>query len=371
MVSRRVAAERKAEFIGAIRSAISSGELRPGDTIPPLRHLAERYQLSQPTILQTLQPLFREGLLQPVQSVGIFVASPLNSGERCYACVTPAKGESTWWNSPLIRPVLHGFEERVTALGGQSLWMRADEFATHRSAGSLPVLHGVFSLFTSESESLEYLSGLEVNHVRYSSTVAPATGDRITDRVTIDNVDGGRQATQRLVREGHERIAFIGLHSPRRNDRLFSWSRERAAGWKSALEAAGLPIIRLEFRPSFSPLAKDEYPRAIADATRDAVSHRQRFTAVVGADDNVIIGFIEALRNGLVPDTEWPTMVGFEALPEAAPYVLTSVRPRWSELGATAAELLWERDTGRSNGPALERSVPMTVVSRLMLSRHN
>src|SRR5579884_556610 len=54
--------------------------------------------------------------------------------------------------------------------------------------------------------------------------------------VTIDNVDGGYQATKHLIQLGHNRIAYIG-------DRLgLESDAERLKGYKKALSQAGLPL---------------------------------------------------------------------------------------------------------------------------------
>lgn len=55
---------------------IESGQLAPGEALPPERELCERYGISRPTLRQATQDLVRDGLLVVRRGVGTFVAKP-------------------------------------------------------------------------------------------------------------------------------------------------------------------------------------------------------------------------------------------------------------------------------------------------------
>src|SRR5512135_2379800 len=59
-----------------LRRAIATGELKPGDPLPPQPALAERYRVSLPTVQQALGVLEGEGLIDAVQGVGTRVRKP-------------------------------------------------------------------------------------------------------------------------------------------------------------------------------------------------------------------------------------------------------------------------------------------------------
>ncbi|CEP66582.1 Transcription regulator HTH, GntR [Moorella glycerini] len=59
-----------------IREKIESGELKPGDAIPPANRLAEVYGVSLMTVRQGLTILVRMGYLKSVQGKGTFVTAP-------------------------------------------------------------------------------------------------------------------------------------------------------------------------------------------------------------------------------------------------------------------------------------------------------
>lgn len=59
-----------------LRTAIDSGEHRPGDRLPPERELARRYGCSLITVRRALDELSREGRLQRQRGRGTFVLPP-------------------------------------------------------------------------------------------------------------------------------------------------------------------------------------------------------------------------------------------------------------------------------------------------------
>jgi GntR family transcriptional regulator len=57
-----------------IKELIESGELRPGDALPPEREYAEKYQISRMTVRQAFTQLVNNGYLFRLQGKGTFVA---------------------------------------------------------------------------------------------------------------------------------------------------------------------------------------------------------------------------------------------------------------------------------------------------------
>jgi GntR family transcriptional regulator len=67
------------------RELILTGQLKPGDAIPPEMELSERYEVSRLTVRHALDNLARQGWLNRRHGVGTFVANP--AGTR----ITPSK----------------------------------------------------------------------------------------------------------------------------------------------------------------------------------------------------------------------------------------------------------------------------------------
>jgi GntR family transcriptional regulator, N-acetylglucosamine utilization regulator len=57
-----------------IKELIENSELRPGDSLPPEREYAEKYQISRMTVRQAFTKLVNEGYLYRLQGKGTFVA---------------------------------------------------------------------------------------------------------------------------------------------------------------------------------------------------------------------------------------------------------------------------------------------------------
>ncbi|GAA0609905.1 winged helix-turn-helix transcriptional regulator [Kribbella sandramycini] len=63
----------------AIRAAIASGELKPGDKLPSGPKLAKDLDVATMTARRAIDLLRREGLLRSTQGVGVFVTATSNN----------------------------------------------------------------------------------------------------------------------------------------------------------------------------------------------------------------------------------------------------------------------------------------------------
>ena len=104
-------------------------------------------------------------------------------------------------------------------------------------------------------------------------------------------------------------------------------------------------------------------PNARALVSALAAARLCEFDACVGADDAVIVAMATKLAVSGVPEVRWPVMVGFEGLAQAAPYVLSSVRPDWEGLGVNAADALLALACGRRTRGNAVSLASMTVVT--------
>ncbi len=164
--------------------------------------------------------------------------------------------------------------------------------------------------------------------------------------LNFDNFEGGRLATHHLLSLGHRRIGFIS-GDPRHPD-----SKERLRGYRSALEAAGLP-----FDPAL--VVPGQYTE---DSGRQAVERLldsgEAFTALFAANDQMAFGAGLALhrRRLRVPDDV--SLVGFDDLASAQFFIppLSTVHHPLYELGQLAATsmlqlLAGEEPTGQLPAP--------------------
>lgn len=102
------------------------------------------------------------------------------------------------------------------------------------------------------------------------------------DYVLIDDYNGVRQATEYLIQLGHKRISLITAGEE------ISPGRQRVAGFRKALSAAGLPIDKSLIRAGAFEV--DGYRDTFA-----VLDSRQPPTAII-AGNQVLVGVLRALR---------------------------------------------------------------------------
>jgi DNA-binding LacI/PurR family transcriptional regulator len=148
--------------------------------------------------------------------------------------------------------------------------------------------------------------------------------------VGATNWTGGQSATRHLAELGHRRIAMIT--GP---DHIL-FCRARLAGYRSALEAAGLPVAA-DLVVHTNYLTRDEgYAAARALFALDS-----RPTAIFASNDLQAIGVYQAAREAGLHIPEDVSVVGFDDLPIAAwiDPPLTTVHQPLAEMAATATEM--------------------------------
>ncbi len=172
--------------------------------------------------------------------------------------------------------------------------------------------------------------------------------------VTIDNVAGGRLATEYLLDLGHKRIAFLGATEDfdfgdwrgengddppnvplsYRGGRAVSASAQRRAGYEIALVEAGIPVD-----PDLVKLGAHG-AEAGEDLTDELLDLDAPPTAVFAASDLQAIGVIEASRRRGVRVPQDLSVVGFDDLRVARYMGLTTVHQPLYESGVLGAKMV-------------------------------
>jgi DNA-binding LacI/PurR family transcriptional regulator len=161
--------------------------------------------------------------------------------------------------------------------------------------------------------------------------------------VDVDNQGGAALATRHLIGLGHQRIALITNAAP-----VYTASADRLAGYRQALEAAGLPFVpELVRHGNFTPQSGVAAMEALLQAD-------PRPTAVFVASDTVALGALQCLRRNRLRIPEDLAVVGFDDIPlvEFIDPPLTTVRLPAFGLGWGAGELLTRMISGEAiNNP--------------------
>lgn len=170
------------------------------------------------------------------------------------------------------------------------------------------------------------------------------------DSVVIDNRAGARSGVEHLLALGHRRIAFVG------DDPSIYTARERLAGYKDALDGAGVAYD--EAIVYLGPHAPDEAEAA----TRVLFDAKKPPTAVFATNNRTTTGVLRALwHDGIDAD-----VVGFDdfELADLLPLPFTVVAHDPFEMGAQAIRLLFERLDGGARRRARTVVLPTTLVPR-------
>src|SRR5215211_3068091 len=171
------------------------------------------------------------------------------------------------------------------------------------------------------------------------------------DTVLLDNRGGSRAGVEHLLRQGHERIAFVG-DSPD----LYT-AGERLAGYRAALAEAGVELRDELIRGgSHDAAGAEQAVHALLE-----LPPARRPTAVFTSNNRNTVGALRALRAAPTP----VALVGFDdfELADMVATPVTVVRHEPEEMGRLAAELAYARlDDGAR--PPQRRTIRCDLVTR-------
>jgi LacI family transcriptional regulator len=174
----------------------------------------------------------------------------------------------------------------------------------------------------------------------------------VVDVVRCDTDAGAYQLTRMLLDMGHHQIVMLT------GPASVSTAEDRAAGFRRAMQAAGesAPLV---LYGSFT------HDSGYANA-RKALSMPNRPTAIIAANNFIMIGALKAIHAAELEVPEDIAVVGFDDLPPfmvIEPFLTVASQPAY-EMGRQAAELLISRLTGENTSPPQEILIPLGITVR-------
>ncbi|MEU6249623.1 LacI family DNA-binding transcriptional regulator [Glycomyces sp. NPDC047010] len=150
---------------------------------------------------------------------------------------------------------------------------------------------------------------------------------------TTHSFEAARTATEHLIALGHKKI----LHAAGPANRNEAFERER--GYRAAVDEAGLPALVAAGAPDWT---------AVSGFLAASAADPREFTAVFAANDEIALGFMNAMTARGLHAPEDYSIVGVDDMPSAAyfPPPLTTMRLDFRAVGADAFRMLHERITG-------------------------
>jgi DNA-binding LacI/PurR family transcriptional regulator len=173
------------------------------------------------------------------------------------------------------------------------------------------------------------------------------------DTIVVDNLEGARAAVDHLLRLGHRRIGHVaGLPQ-------LPSTQERVAGYRAALQAAGLTSDPALVRHGNS---KHESGR---DLTADLLDLPDPPTALFTGNNLITLGALETIHRRGLRIPEDVALVGFDDMYWAISLnpPLTAVSQPGYEIGRRAAELLFQR-VAEPNRPSAKVVLKTSLVVR-------
>ncbi|MFC5003974.1 LacI family DNA-binding transcriptional regulator [Dactylosporangium cerinum] len=168
--------------------------------------------------------------------------------------------------------------------------------------------------------------------------------------ITIDNIDGIRQAVAHLAALGHRRIGYVA--GPR-----LSWSnRERARALRTTTNAAGIDLVEIgNFAPQFAGGV------AAADLVLAA-----GVTAVIAYNDLVALGLLNWFATRGVKVPEAISVMGFDdiVLSQMVSPSLTTVAQPQEQIGRAGVDMLLQLLEDPDRAAAARRELPSQLMVR-------
>jgi LacI family transcriptional regulator len=174
------------------------------------------------------------------------------------------------------------------------------------------------------------------------------------DLVRGDSEQGARRLTEHLLSLGHRRVGILTGPAG------VSVSRERVAGYRMALAAAGIAIDEALIQyDSFTVDGGDRMTRAM-------LALPTRPTALFAANNFIAVGAMRALHRAGLRVPQEMSLVAFDDLPEIylqAPMLTVAVQPTY-ELGTMAAKRLLARLADGEGSAVEEIMLPTELIIR-------
>jgi DNA-binding LacI/PurR family transcriptional regulator len=304
-----------------------------------LENVAELAQVSRATASRVLtanprvSPESRRAVERAARKLGYIpnhAARALATGRSDAVALVISEPTSFIFSDPFFPRLIRGIGEILSAQDKQLILLaqqsdtdldRLERFvaAGHSDGVLLVSLHGVHPL----------PGRLAARGIPVVVGGRPAEADRFT-YVDIDNVGGAFAAVSHLVERGRRTIATIS------GPQDMPPGRDRLAGYRSALEAEGVPLDDAADESADFTQAGGE------QAMWRLLERRPELDAVFAASDLMAVGALRSLAEAgrRVPDDV--AVVGYDDDPVAASSTppLTSVRQPIEEMGREMARLL-------------------------------
>jgi LacI family transcriptional regulator len=191
-------------------------------------------------------------------------------------------------------------------------------------------VEGILFIRASHPDEMDILRNITQSGIPVVTTGIYLPGSEFSF-LEVDNVDGGKKATQYLIDLGHTQIAMITGPSE-----LLA-AQNRTQGYQQALESASIPVD-----PRLIVHGEAWLHRSGYYAMKELLGRKQPFTAVFAQNDRLAKGAISALNEAGLKVPLDVSIIGYDDIPEAEfdDPPLTTMHQPMEDVGKAAASLL-------------------------------
>lgn len=349
---------------------IESGVCEPGGKLPSLRSMVSKYGASSGTINSAILLLESHGIVRSQRGSGCYVtANPLmasSSRQNAIGVIVSMLHQGYVLTSRILAGVDRGRQEMgfelITSVPSEwSYDVERDEVERLKAVGCKGIVM-VPAVRSGSQISDDYLRSRDLDYPIV--LIDPSFHIHKRSQVLFDNFGAGFEMTNYLMKNGHERIAFMAATIPGTPGDCSLAISERFRGYTSALKLCGKnihPGDRWEFEEDLEEFGV----RHIAGFIRDWRELSDRPTAVIAVEDGHAVTTINIAREMGVAVPDDLEVVGFDDLPLARqirPHIATT-HPDGVEAGRQAVRLAYQHITGELEQPRT-LVLPVSVLTR-------
>ncbi len=305
------------ELTQTLRARVA--EMQPGDKLPTQDELMRQYQVSDRTVLRSLDDLRREGWIVRRQGIGTFVADPsqrqqepntsslVSAPSRAIAALALT---NAFWRGSYYRYCADKLAEPLEKAGLSLLCHLASSGVSYEDAQPLEALNPRgFVLFGYHLAPVgEWL--VERGHRVIVAGAPPISAEPVLPCVYAEHEYGGHLATSYLLGLGHRRIAFSFHNVGYQYADTVRWQ-----GHQRAIE---------EVRSQGKDVQDEVFDAALINTWRAnpelAAAHFRRPngpTAVVAWNDFCAYTMLSILHRAGLRVPEDVSVIGFDGMPES------------------------------------------------------
>ena len=325
------------QVVDIILEKIDNQIYQPGEAIPTERKLAEELEISRYTVRKAIKNLVKKGYLYTVQGSGTFVFEDQNQKVKDSDKFIGVS--LSFSDRELDSKILSGIEEKLNELDYSMLYMNSKNNYKKEAQNIQKMkssnVAGLIIMPAENEEGNKMISELKEENFPFV-LVDRKLKNCETDCVISDNIKGGYEGTEYLIKLGHKKIAFV-----KKEFSKTSTIKDRIKGYKSAIEDYDLdydPSLILSYN-----LEESDDKNSLTELKKLILENK--ITAILAKDAEIALKIVKFCKKENIKIPQELSLITFDdsdIIKHIEP-PLTSIAQFPREIGKNAAELITKK----------------------------